>query len=171
MSSRVSGAKPRGADFEDPDPAAWNQASCVQGQERSVWGWPGARGPEEGVLSSASQGCRRHSWALTRCLGVNTSSAAGVSPSQNRAMWPWGGSRGLHVHNSSRVSASSSTREGPGLTVPPPTLPPGECILLEGWTSPRPPGVGLGCRSRPQEPSASFPEQRARSSLWKLTFG
>lgn len=40
--------------------------------------------------------------------------------------------------------------------------------------SPRPPGVGLGYRSpppRPREPSASFPEQRARSSLWRLTFG
>lgn len=137
-----------------------------------MWGWPGAWGPEEGVLSGASQGCRRHRWALARCLGVNPSSAPGVSPSQNRAMWPWGGSRGLHVHNSSRVSASTSTREGPGLMVPPPTLPPWECSLLESWTHPpRPPGVGLGCCSRPQEPSASFPEQRARSSLWRLTFG
>ena len=44
-----------------------------------MWGWPGAWGPEEGVLSSASQGCQRHRWALTRGLGVNTSSAAGVS--------------------------------------------------------------------------------------------
>lgn len=107
-----------------------------------MWGWPGAWGPEEGVLSGASQGCRRHRWALARCLGVNPSSAPGVSPSQNRAMWPWGGSRGLHVHNSSRVSASTSTREGPGLMVPPPTLPPWECSLLESWTPPPPPPRG-----------------------------